>query len=133
LLPLNNIIIDISNIYSPKDVEGIACDDLSYTCVKLNNELFLYLKQVNKYLAFVCVIRDEVFAENRGIMDYNLTLFKDSVREILLQQQNNNNQQQQQQQQHQLMSANNTNDTLSNNIESASFLMGGALLATAKR
>ncbi len=129
-----DLVLDISNIYSPKDVEGIACDDLSYTCVKLNNELFLYLKQVNKYLAFVCVIRDEVFAENRGIMDYNLTLFKDSVREILLQQQNNNNQQQQQQQQqHQLMSANNTNDTLSNNIESASFLMGGALLATAKR
>ena len=32
----------------------------------------------------MCVIRDEVFTENRGIMDYNLTLFKDSVREILL-------------------------------------------------
>ncbi len=53
----------------PKDVEGISCDDSSYTCVKLNNELFLYLKQVNKYLAFVCVIRDEVFTENRGEID----------------------------------------------------------------
>jgi hypothetical protein len=45
--------------------------------------MFLYLKQVNKILAFVCVVRDEVFSENRGIMDYNLTLFKDSVKDIL--------------------------------------------------
>jgi hypothetical protein len=40
---------------------------MSYSCVKLNNDLFLYLKQVNKYLAFVCVIRDDVFSENRGM------------------------------------------------------------------
>lgn len=79
-----DLVLDISNIYAPKDVEGISYDDSSYTCVKLNNEHFLYLKQVNKYLAFVCVIRSEIFTENRGIMDYNLTLFKDSVRDILL-------------------------------------------------
>lgn len=79
-----DLVLDISNIYAPKDVEGISFDDSSYTCVKLNNEHFLYLKQVNKFLAFVCVIRNEVFTENRGIMDYNLTLFKDSVRDILL-------------------------------------------------
>ncbi len=60
------------------------CDDASYTCVKLANNLHIYMKQVNKFLAFVCVIRDEIFSENRGIMDYNLTLFKDSVRDILL-------------------------------------------------
>lgn len=79
-----DLVLDISNIYAPKDVEGISFDDASYTCVKLNNEHFIYLKQVNKFLAFVCVIRNEVFTENRGIMDYNLTLFKESVREILL-------------------------------------------------
>ena len=49
------------------------------------------MKQVNKFLAFVCVIRDEIFSENRGIMDYNLTLFKDSVRDILLASQMSNN------------------------------------------
>lgn len=42
------------------------------------------MKQVNKFLAFVCVIRDEIFMENRGIMDYNLTLFKDSIKDILI-------------------------------------------------
>jgi Ras-related GTP-binding protein C/D len=67
----------------PRDVDGISFDDNSYTCVKLNNELYLYLKQVNKFLAFVCVVRDEIFSENRGIMDYNLTLFKDSVKDVL--------------------------------------------------
>ena len=67
----------------PKDVDGISFDDYSYTCVKLSNDLYLYLKQVNKYLAFVCVVREEIFAENRGIMDYNLTLFKDSVKDVL--------------------------------------------------
>lgn len=78
-----DLVLDISNIYAPKDIDGISNDDASYSCVKLNNELYLYLKQVNKFLAFVCVIREEVFSENRGIMDYNLTLFKDSVKEIL--------------------------------------------------
>lgn len=68
----------------PKDIDGISADDASYTCVKLNNELYLYMKQVNKFLAFVCVIRDEIFMENRGIMDYNLTLFKDSIKDILI-------------------------------------------------
>lgn len=53
--------------FRPKDVEGISFDDSSYTCVKLVNELNLYLKQVNKFLAFVCVVREEIFAENRGI------------------------------------------------------------------
>jgi hypothetical protein len=67
----------------PKDVDGISFDDYSYTCVKLSNDLYLYLKQVNKYLAFVCVVREEIFSENRGIMDYNLTLFKDSVKDVL--------------------------------------------------
>lgn len=81
-----DLVLDISNIYAPKDVDGISYDDSSYTSVKLNNDLYLYLKQVNKFLAFVCVIREEVFNENRGIMDYNLTLFKDSVRDILLMQ-----------------------------------------------
>ncbi|CAF0837822.1 unnamed protein product [Brachionus calyciflorus] len=83
-----DLVLDISNIYAPNDIEGISSDDASYTCVKLNNELYLYMKQVNKFLAFVCVIRDEIFMENRGIMDYNLTLFKDSIKDILLAQQN---------------------------------------------
>jgi hypothetical protein len=52
--------------YRPKDVDGISPDDSSYASIKLNNDLFLYLKQVNKFLAFVCVIRDDVFSENRG-------------------------------------------------------------------
>lgn len=46
------------------------------------------MKQVNKFLAFVCVIRDEIFMENRGIMDYNLTLFKDLIKDILQASQN---------------------------------------------
>ena len=78
-----DLVLDISSIYSPRDVDGISFDDYSYTCVKLNNDLYLYLKQVNKFLAFVCVVRDEIFSDNRGIMDYNLTLFKDSVKDIL--------------------------------------------------
>jgi len=64
-----DLVLDISNIYAPKDVEGISCDDGSYTCVKLNNDFYLYLKQVNKFLAFVCVIRDEIFSENRGELE----------------------------------------------------------------
>ncbi len=58
----------------------------------------------------MCVIRDEVFSENRGIMDYNLTLFKDSIRDILL----SNAAQQQQQQQAASTSASSINDLSTN-------------------
>ncbi|RNA30585.1 Ras-related GTP-binding D [Brachionus plicatilis] len=102
-----DLVLDISNIYASKDIEGISADDSSYTCVKLNNELYLYMKQVNKFLAFVCVIRDEIFMENRGIMDYNLTLFKDSIRDILSAPQNANQNQ----------SINNQNNTNSSEPE----------------
>ena len=58
--------VTLFKLSRPKDVDGISYDDSSYTSVKLNNDLYLYLKQVNKFLAFVCVIREEVFNENRG-------------------------------------------------------------------
>lgn len=133
-----DLVLDISNIYAPKDVEGISFDDASYTCVKLNNELYLYLKQVNKYLAFLCVIRDEVFTENRGIMDYNLTLFKDSVRDILLEHQPSQSTSQLSGQSSDYsklsasdsMSASATSTTTLENASSNNFMLGGALLRT---
>ena len=120
-------------------MEGISCDEASYTCVKLNNELYLYLKQVNKYLAFLCVIRDEIFTENRGIMDYNLTLFKDSVRDVLLEPQHGLLLNQQGGQSIDLnkpstsgsISASATStDTLNENTSTSNFMLGGALLTT---
>lgn len=119
-------------------MEGISFDDASYTCVKLNNELYLYLKQVNKYLAFLCVIRDEVFTENRGIMDYNLTLFKDSVRDILLEHQPSQSTSQLSGQSSDYsklsasdsMSASATSTTTLENASSNNFMLGGALLRT---
>jgi Ras-related GTP-binding protein C/D len=113
-----DLVLDISNIYSPKDIEGISHDDQSYTCVKLYNDYYIYLKQVNKFLAFVCVIRDEVFSENRGVMDYNLTLFKDSVEKII----SSPSQQQQLQQQHQQFHPNQQQQQQMNNYNSSNLI-----------
>ena len=43
------------------------------------NELYLYLKQVNKLLEFLCVIRREVFMENRDTSFFLIVIIADPL------------------------------------------------------
>jgi len=77
-----DVVIDISCIYGMKeDAEGLAYDDKSQSIIKLNNGTVLYLREVNKYLALVCLLRKENF-DKHGLIDYNFQCFKNSIEEV---------------------------------------------------
>lgn len=65
-----DVVIDLSCIYGlpltrpdkPKDgIETSAFDKASSSLIKLNNGNILYLREVNKFLALVCILREDNF------------------------------------------------------------------------
>lgn len=45
-----------------EDNESSAFDSQSSSIIRLNSSTILYLREVNKYLAMVCLLREENFA-----------------------------------------------------------------------
>jgi Ras-related GTP-binding protein C/D len=98
-----DVVIDLSDIYGVSseeraNQEQTAFDNLSSSLIKLNNSTILYLKEVNKFLALVCILREENFtrqgeitcfsfkivADNfylffTGVIDYNFLIFRESI------------------------------------------------------
>ncbi|XP_069461323.1 ras-related GTP-binding protein D-like [Ambystoma mexicanum] len=77
-----DVVIDISCIYGLKGEEaGTPYDKESMAIIKLNNATVLYLKEVTKFLALVCFVRDESF-ERKGLIDYNFHCFRKAIQEV---------------------------------------------------
>ncbi|DBA05252.1 TPA: hypothetical protein N0F65_007414 [Lagenidium giganteum] len=79
-----DVVIDVSCIYGMKDDgdgDGLAYDSESSSVIKLNNGMVLYLREVNNYLALVCLLRGENFMK-QGIIDYNIDCFKSAIGEV---------------------------------------------------
>lgn len=47
----------------------------------------LYLREVNKFLALVCILREENFIK-QGLIDYNFQCFRKSIQDVFVQQKN---------------------------------------------
>jgi len=79
-----DVVIDISCIYGQSE-EGnkIAneCDSKSSCVIHLNNGRLLYLREVDKCLALVCILREENF-DRQHLLDHNIKVFKDALGEI---------------------------------------------------
>eukprot|EP00761_Pharyngomonas_kirbyi_P013274 gb/GECH01013301.1/.p1 GENE.gb/GECH01013301.1/~~gb/GECH01013301.1/.p1 ORF type:complete len:367 (+),score=90.33 gb/GECH01013301.1/:1-1101(+) len=77
-----DVVIDVSSIYGLKDEsQGFAYDSESSSVIRLNNKMVLYLREVNQYLALVCLVREENF-NKIGLIDYNFSCFKDAIAEV---------------------------------------------------
>lgn len=99
-----DVVIDISCIYGLKnDTDGFAYDEESNAVIKLNNQMVLYLREVNRYLALVCLVREESF-QKIGLVNYNFTCFKQAITEVF--EVRNSIARRKQQQQQQLAAAN---------------------------
>lgn len=61
-----------------EDGSGSAYDKESMAIIKLNNTTVLYLKEVTKFLALVCILREESF-ERKGKRDLRYGSFEESV------------------------------------------------------
>ncbi|XP_023241396.1 ras-related GTP-binding protein C-like [Centruroides sculpturatus] len=77
-----DVVIDISCIYGlPDDGEGSPFDNWSSSIIKLNNGTVLYLREVNRFLALVCILREDNF-DRQGLIDYNFHCFREAIREV---------------------------------------------------
>nr|XP_058939225.1 ras-related GTP-binding protein D isoform X2 [Kogia breviceps] len=102
-----DVVIDISCIYGLKeDGAGTPYDKESTAIIKLNNTTVLYLKEVTKFLALVCFVREESFERKEaaedatqrvscswklrwcffqhtcGLIDYNFHCFRKAIHEV---------------------------------------------------
>ena len=64
-----------------EDGEGSTFDKSSSSTIKLNNGTVLYLREVNKFLAVVCILREDSF-DKQGLIDYNFQCFKQAIQEV---------------------------------------------------
>jgi Ras-related GTP-binding protein C/D len=77
-----DVVIDISCIYGlAEGEEGLGYDKESKAVIKLNNSMVLYLREVNRYLALVCLLRESNF-DKHGLIDYNFQCFKKAIEEV---------------------------------------------------
>ncbi|MFH4975975.1 hypothetical protein AB6A40_002684 [Gnathostoma spinigerum] len=79
-----DVTIDLSSIYGCSE-EGLcsAFDSKSSAVITLKTDQVLFLRQVNMYLAVVCIIRSENF-EKQGLIDYNFQCFKDAIEKVFI-------------------------------------------------
>jgi len=60
-----------------EDLEAAAFDNQSSSLIKLNNGTILYLREVNKFLALVCILREDNF-DRQGENNFNIILLKET-------------------------------------------------------
>jgi len=76
-----DVVIDVSCIYGLGDEDCSAFDDESGSVIKLNNSTILILKEVNKVLALVCIMREENY-QHSGLIQYNFKCFRDAIEDV---------------------------------------------------
>ncbi|XP_044735216.1 ras-related GTP-binding protein C [Chrysoperla carnea] len=77
-----DVVIDVSCIYGLRDdSEAAAFDEQSSSLIKLNNGTVLYLREVNKFLALVCILREDNF-DRKGLIDYNFLCFREAIQQV---------------------------------------------------
>merc|ERR1719340_466114 len=77
-----DVVIDVSCIYGLGDqVDTTAFDTQSSSIIRLNNSTILFLKEVNKVLALVCILREENF-EHEGLIDFNFACFRRAIEKV---------------------------------------------------
>ncbi len=54
-----------------EDSEHAAFDEASASVIRLNNSTVLYMKEVNKVLALVCILREENFTQGQKNRIFN--------------------------------------------------------------
>ncbi|VDN86294.1 unnamed protein product, partial [Brugia pahangi] len=77
-----DVTIDISSIYGCSDESSCGVfDSQSSAVIHLRTDQVLFLRQVNMFLALVCIIRSENF-EKQGVIDYNFQCFKGAIERV---------------------------------------------------
>jgi hypothetical protein len=62
---------------------GWAFDSKSSSVIKLSNGMVLFLREVNSYLALVCILNADTMLK-KGLIDYNIDCFKKGLADVFL-------------------------------------------------
>jgi Ras-related GTP-binding protein C/D len=77
-----DVAIDITSIYGHRgETRSVGFDQDSSAVISLKTKQVIFLRQINVYLALVCVIKEDNF-EKQGIIDHNFLVFKRSVEDV---------------------------------------------------
>lgn len=78
-----DVVIDVSCIYGVKGKQdALAYDNNSASVIKLSNNYMLCLREVNRYLALVCLMRCDSIS-TQGLVEYNFACFKRAIADLL--------------------------------------------------
>ncbi|CAZ84608.1 unnamed protein product [Tuber melanosporum] len=77
-----DVIVDVSEIY------GYLVDPLqeeatveASSIIRLQNGMVLYLREINKYLALICLMRKDSI-EKQGLVDFNVQVFQNALQRV---------------------------------------------------
>merc|ERR1712228_1092682 len=78
-----DVVIDVSCIYGyAEDGSSQIERDAKTSCIiNLNNGTLLYLREVDRCLALVCILREEYF-DRQHLVDHNIKVFKESLADM---------------------------------------------------
>mmetsp|Transcript_6472 Transcript_6472/g.20979 ORF Transcript_6472/g.20979 Transcript_6472/m.20979 type:complete len:363 (-) Transcript_6472:52-1140(-) len=76
-----DVVVDVSCIYGEAG-DGLPYDKESNSVMRLDNGMILYLREVNRYLALVLLIRESNFNQFHGLIRLNTSTFRTALGEI---------------------------------------------------
>jgi len=78
-----DVVVDISSIYTPSsELTDPPFSEQTAATITLNNDTVLYLRGINRYMALVCLLREESL-EKSGIIEYNYQIVKKGLQKML--------------------------------------------------
>ncbi|KAF2673516.1 hypothetical protein BT63DRAFT_397377 [Microthyrium microscopicum] len=91
-----DLVVDISEIYGwdRNELEGGDTEQIeedpevgnqdaeSLIVLEKKNGSYLYLKEINKYLALICIMGDDSPTDRKALIDYNVGVFQETLKQI---------------------------------------------------
>ena len=82
-----DVVLDMSGIYGDQSEDDSYFDDNSTCSIKINTNYqniksILFLKFIHKNLALIAIINEENYERN-NLLDYNINVFRQAVKNIL--------------------------------------------------
>lgn len=83
-----DVIVDITDLYGHERKHGLVLGDQmeeTESSMTIHDGSMIYLKEMNRYLCLVTVIKNEKAKDKKGLIDYNCHIFQDALNQVLAQ------------------------------------------------
>ncbi|PWW80081.1 hypothetical protein C7212DRAFT_349575 [Tuber magnatum] len=76
-----DVIVDVTEIYGEAQQEEEEAALEASSIIRLQNGMVLYLREINKYLALICLMRKDSI-EKQGLVDFNVQVFQNALQRV---------------------------------------------------